>query len=30
LLEVAGFAADGRYGGIIGVERRIVWYDLAA
>jgi predicted RecB family nuclease len=31
MLETAGAAAaDGRYGGIIGVERRIVWYDLDA
>jgi predicted RecB family nuclease len=31
MLEAAGLAAaDGRYGGIIGVERQIVWYDLDA
>jgi predicted RecB family nuclease len=31
MLESAGFAAsEGRYGGIIGVERRVVWYDLDA
>lgn len=31
MLESAGMAAqDGRFGGIIGVERRIVWYDLDA
>jgi len=29
MLESAGRAAqDGRFGGIIGVERRVVWYDL--
>jgi predicted RecB family nuclease len=29
MLEAAGFAADdGRYGGIIGVEGLVVWYDL--
>ncbi len=31
LLEAAGLAAaDGRFGGIIGVERVVVWYDLDA
>ncbi len=31
MLEAAGLAApDGRYGGVIGVERCIVWYDLDA
>lgn len=31
MLEAIGFAAaDGRIGGIIGVERQIVWYDLDA
>jgi predicted RecB family nuclease len=31
MLEAAGLAAtDGRWGGIIGTERRIVWYDLDA
>ena len=31
MLEAAGLAAgDGRYGGIIGVERVVVWYDLDA
>ena len=29
MLEAAGMAADGRrFGGIIGTERRVVWYDL--
>ncbi len=29
MLEAAGLAAEGpRYGGIIGTERRVVWYDL--
>jgi predicted RecB family nuclease len=29
MLEAAGLAAQGpRYGGIIGTERRVVWYDL--
>ncbi len=29
MLEAAGLAAEGpRYGGIIGAERRVVWYDL--
>jgi hypothetical protein len=31
MLEAAGLAArDGRWGGILGTERRIVWYDLDA
>lgn len=31
MLEVAGLAAgDGKHGGIIGVERVVVWYDLDA
>ncbi len=31
MLEAAGLAAaDGRYGGIIGVEQVVVWYDLDA
>lgn len=31
MLEAAGVApADGRFGGIIGVERLVVWYDLDA
>src|ERR1700688_56824 len=31
MLEAAGLApADARYAGILGVERRIVWYNLAA
>jgi predicted RecB family nuclease len=31
MLEVAGVAAgDGRHGGIVGVERVVVWYDLDA
>lgn len=31
MLEALGFAAtDGRYAGIIGTERRVVWYDLDA
>ena len=31
MLEAAGFASpEGRYGGIIGVEGEVVWYDLDA
>lgn len=31
MLEAFGFAAEGRrWGGIIGTERRVVWYDLDA
>ena len=30
MLEVGGLAAGGRYGGIIGVEHAVVWYDLDA
>jgi predicted RecB family nuclease len=31
MLEAAGYAAAGtKYGGIIGTERRVVWYDLDA
>jgi hypothetical protein len=31
MLETAGLAAaDGRWGGIVGTEQRIVWYDLDA
>lgn len=31
MLEAAGMLADGRaFGGIIGTERRVVWYDLDA
>ena len=31
MLQAAGLvASDGRFGGIIGVERRVVWYDLDA
>lgn len=31
MLEAAGLAAaDGRWGGILGTERRVVWYDLDA
>jgi hypothetical protein len=31
MLEAAGLAAaEGRWGGIVGTERRIVWYDLDA
>ena len=31
MLEAGGLSsADGRFGGIIGVERRVVWYDLDA
>jgi predicted RecB family nuclease len=31
MLEAAGLAAkDGRWGGVLGTERRVVWYDLDA
>ena len=31
MLEAAGLAAEGtRFGGVIGTERRVVWYDLDA